>query len=475
MVYQRSTEGAHRLWADLVGDESYTWDRFLPWYKKSVNLTAPNMELRMANSTPEYVLADAIDGSGQGHLRVTWPNYAQAFGTWIAEGWNQLNVAGIQGFMSGNLIGHSWVTFTINPDTQQRETSETAFLRSTIGNPDYTLHPRAMVKRVLFDGTKATGILVDTEGLEYVLSARKEVILTAGVFGTPQILMTSGIGPASLLESLDIPVIADRPGVGQNLQDHVFYGVGYRVNAPTVSSLLDPGYAAEQARLYHEHAAGMYTSPVTDVLNWEKIPAPLRAGWSNASHGALNAMPSDWPEVEYVSIPAFLGSQIYTRHSDPNDGYNYATLGIALVAPQSRGNVSIVSGDTYDHPLINPAFLTHQADVDVAIAAVKRVRQVFATDALQEHVIGDEYFPGSQVSTDDQIADFVRESFNTMWHAACTAAMGRPNDPKAVVDTEGRVYGVQGLRVADAAAFPVLVPGHLISTICKFDISPWYP
>ncbi|KAK2603578.1 hypothetical protein QQS21_004258 [Conoideocrella luteorostrata] len=465
MVYHRPPKGAHKRWADMVGDDAYSWDKFFPWYKKSVNFTAPNMNLRMANSTPEYVAADAADG--QGHLSVTWPNYGQAFGTWATEAFKQVGLSVVQGFLSGKLLGQSWVSFTINPQTMHRESSETAFLRSSLGNPDYKLHPRTMVKKIIFKGKRATGVLVDTEGFQYVLSARKEVILSAGTFGSPQILMVSGVGPARHLQSLNIPVVRDSPGVGKNMQDHVLYGVGYRVNAPTISSLQNPTYAAEQARLYQEQAAGMYTSPATDVLAWEKIPASLKQSWTNRSRDALATMPADWPEVEYIAIPALLGAQVNSRHTDPNDGFNYATLAIAVVAPQSRGTLSIASADTYDQPIINPGFLTNRADVDVAVAAVKRIRQVAATGVMQKNIIGDEYFPGKNVSTDAEIEHFVRSSFNTMWHAAGTCAMGRIGDPKAVVDSKGRVIGTEGLRVADASAFPFLVPGHLVSTVCK--------
>lgn len=469
MVYQRASYGTHMQWANMVGDDNYEWDNFLPWYKKSVNFTGPNMSLRMANSTPEFVAADA--GDGQGPLSVTWSHYAQAFGTWATEGLKQIGLPIIRGFLSGELIGQAYVTFTLDADKMTRESSETSFLRSALGNPDYKLHPRTMAKRILFDeNKKATGVLVETESFEYVLSARKEIILSAGVFGSPQLLLASGVGPCETLESLDIPVVADRPGVGQNMQDHLFYGISYRVNAPTISSLQIPSFAAEQAKLYKNKAAGMYASPVSDVLAFEKIPEHLRSGWSNETLATLISLPIDWPEVEYNSVSAYLGPQADSRFGDPNDGFNYATLASILVAPQSRGNLTIVSADTNVAPLINPGYLTNQVDVDVAIAGFKRVREFYATEAMQSFVIGDEYFPGKSVMTDEQIEDFIRHQFNTIWHAACTCSMGKVEDPNAVVDSQGRVISVEGLRVVDASAFPLLTPGHLMSTVCESSI-----
>ncbi|PQE06732.1 glucose-methanol-choline oxidoreductase protein [Rutstroemia sp. NJR-2017a BBW] len=469
MVYQRSTEGTQQVWADQVGDDSWTFDNLLPYYKKSVNFTEPNMELRFANATPAFEAEFAANEVATGPLSVTWSHYSQAFGTWATEGLKQIGIDIIPNFLSGKLIGQSYVTFTMDAETMTRDSSETSFLRAGMSDPALKVYTLSMAKQILFDADKkATGVLLETGGMPFTLSANKEVILSAGVFGSPQLLMASGVGPAAELEALDIPVIVDLPGVGQGMQDHLFTGIGYRVNAPTISLLNDPEFASSQAELYSQTpAAGMYTSPNTDVLGWEKIPASLRTGWSNESQTATAAYPADWPEVEYIAISSFLGPQVIAG-TDPSDGYNYATLAIALVAPRSRGSIKIVSKDTNVAPLIDPGFLTVQSDVDIMVAAVKRVRQFYATDAMQSFVIGDEYYPGANVSTDADIEAFVRESFNTIWHATSTCAMGKPNDTLAVVDTQARVYGVSNLRVVDAAAFPLLPPGHPMSTVYAF-------
>lgn len=457
-------------WADQVGDDSYEWDNFLPYYQKSVNFTAPNMDLRSANSTPAFVATEAANLPATGPLSVTWSNYAQAFGTWAIEGLVQIGIPVIPGFLGGSLIGSSYPTFTLDAEKMTRESSETSFLRVGLQSSDLKVYTLSMAKKILFDESKtATGVLVETGGYPFTLTANKEVILSAGVFGSPQILLASGVGPAEELTPLGIEVIADRPGVGKGMQDHVFTGVGYRVNAPTISLLgNDPAFAAEQAALYENSpAAGMYTSPDTDVLGWEKIPNKYRSKWSHETQTALAEYPADWPEVEYIAISSFLGNQVI-EGTDPRDGYNYATMAIALVAPRSRGSLTITSPDTNVAPLIDPGFLTVKSDVDILVASVKRVREFYATDALQSFVIGDEYFPGANVSTDAQIEEFVRTSFNTIWHATSTCSMGRVNDTNTVVDSQARVLGVSGVRVVDAAAFPLLPPGHPMSTVCKF-------
>jgi choline dehydrogenase-like flavoprotein len=144
----------------------------------------------------------------------------------------------------------------------------------------------------------------------------------------------------------------------------------------------------------------------------------------------------------------------------------YASLITALVAPVSRGSVTISSADTAVAPIIDPGFLTAPADQDVALAAFKRARDFFATKAVQPVLIGGEYDPGPRVSTDAQILQWIRNNVMTVWHASCTCAMGKSNNPLAVVDSHARVIGVSNLRVVDASAFPILPPGHPQSTVC---------
>ena len=468
MVYQRGSVGSYQRWADAVGDQSYAWKNFLPYFQKSVTFTPPDTSLRFSNSTPKYDAEAAARGNG-GPLSVTFSHYAQAFGTWATRGFQQIGIPEIRGFLSGKLIGQSVSTFTIDATTMQRDSSETSFLAQGLKNPALQVHPLTLAKQILFDANKkAMGVRVDTAGVSYVLTARKEVILSAGSYGSPHLLMVSGVGPAATLQGLKIPVVADLPGVGQGMQDHMWYDISYRVNGITLTALAnDPAFAAEQAQLYNDKAAGLYTSPGTDVIAWEKIPASLRQNWSNQTKSALAAYPADWPEVEYISISAYLGDMQDLRSPGPLDGFNYASLAAALVAPRSRGNVSITSADISVAPLINPNFLTEQSDVDIMVASFKRIRQFYATQAMQSFVIGDEYYPGKEVATDTEIEEHIRKNFNTIWHSTSTCAMGQVNDTRTVVDHRARVVGVKGLRVVDAAAFPLLPPGHPMATVCK--------
>lgn len=473
MAYHRGTQSSYKRWADLVGDQSYTFSEFLPWFEKSLKFTPPDMDLRFTNGTAEYDAS--VMGNGTGPLSVTFSHYVQAFGTWATRGLQAIGIPIIRNFQSGALLGQSYSMFTINATTMTRDSSETSFLRQGLRYPNYKVYQTTTAKRILFnDNKKAIGVLVDTLGKEYHLTATKEVIVTAGVFGSPQLLMVSGIGPPATLQQYGIPVISERAGVGQNMQDHIYFGPSYRVNAPTFSSFSDPAFAAQAAADFNERAAGIYTNPTTDVLAWEKAPQALRSKFSSTTLAKLATFPPDWPEIEYLSLGAYLGYQKNLATGDPNDGYNYASLAVAIVAPLSRGNVTISSPDAAVSAIINPNWLTDRADMDVAIAGFKRVRQFWQTEPMRQFTVGDgEAFPGlTEVQTDAQIENIIRRSMNTIYHAACTCKMGMKNDSMAVVDMKGRVFGVEGLRVVDASAFPELPPGHPQATVCELFIIP---
>lgn len=156
--------------------------------------------------------------------------------------------------------------------------------------------------------------------------------------------------------------------------------------------------------------------------------------------------------------------------NQPEDGYQYASMLAVLITPTSRGNITLRSADTDDLPVINPNWLATQSDQEVAIAMFKRVRAAFQSKAMAPVIIGNEYNPGLEVQSDEQILQWIKDNVMTLWHAACTCKMGTSDDEMAVVDSQARVYGVQGVRVVDASAFPFLPPGHPQSTVCKFTL-----
>ena len=356
---------------------------------------------------------------------------------------------------------------TIDPTRATRSSSESSFLNDTRARARDTLrvYNNTLAKKLLFSGSIARGVLASSEGNEYVLSARKEIIISAGAFQSPQLLMVSGIGPRRMLRGLGIPLVKELPGVGKNLWDHAYYGTTFRVNVPTASAGPNsPDAAAAAAQAYLSNATGPLSVPGTMVLGWENLPSELRRTIPPAAWALLEkTFPPDWPQLEFLPVSGFLGNQSNYRAQDPADGFNYASVATAVVAPLSRGDISINSTSMGDPPLINPNWLTHPVDIQLAIAAFKRQRAVW--NHLRNLTIGEEYFPGPEVQSNKDILNFIRQNLAPVWHAASTCKMGHRSDPMAVIDTNVKVYGVERLRVVDASSFPFLPPGHPQATI----------
>ena len=176
-------------------------------------------------------------------------------------------------------------------------------------------------------------------------------------------------------------------------------------------------------------------------------------------HLDLARLPLDWPELEYFTLPSWVGDFQDPTQGGPTDGYQYATLMAVNIAPMSRGSISISSASMKDQPLINLNWFTNQTDIEVVTAGFKRLRNIFESSAMRPITIGPEYYPGASVTSDAQIMQYIRRAFNTMYHAAASNKMGKPDDRYAVVDSKGRVYGTKKVRVVDASAFPFLPPG----------------
>ncbi|EFQ27331.1 GMC oxidoreductase [Colletotrichum graminicola] len=466
MIYQRGTVQTYQKWADAVGDDSYTWDALLPYFKKSVKFTTPKSS-RSPNASAKYN-SGAFSAAG-GPLDVSYANYAQPFSAYLEPSLNEIGISQTQDFNSGQVMGAQYCSSTIQPNSQKRESSQTSFLDEAIGRSNLKVYQLCLAKRILFDNNKrATGVVVTSNlGLgTFTLQARKEVILSAGAFQSPQLLMVSGIGPRDQLEKFNIPVVAERPGVGKTMEDHVFFGPTWRVKVQTLTRLAnDLVYTAAQfAGPYTLLKQGPLTNPIADFLGWEKTPRDLIS--AEAAAVLDNEFPPDWPEIEYLSAPGYVGDFSNLLTTQPKDGYQYATILGALVAPLSRGTVTLASADTQDLPLINPNWLTDPTDVAVAIATFKRMRQAFASNSMRP-VLADnkEYFPGPGIETDEQILQNIRNTVMTVWHASCTCRMGKKDNPMAVVDKDAKVIGVDGLRVVDASSFALLPPGHPQSTV----------
>jgi choline dehydrogenase len=459
MLWHRGTNGSYDKLASEVEDESYIFDKLLPYFQRTTHINYPHDESLRGHATLHYDLS-AYNDSLEIHqpLQVSWANFAKAFSSWTAKGLSAVGVKPSPGLDSGELYGSSYSLTSITADDQRRESSQTSFLDYAMRTTDIKVYTKAMARGILFDNDTATGVLVTTADKNYTITARKEVILSAGAFQSPQLLMVSGVGPKATLEQHAIPAVKDLPGVGQSMMDHTYFGIAHRVNVPTASKLKnDPAYAAAAAESYRANGTRPLTSAV-DLIAFERLVDGVPELMPNTTVRDLNGeFPADWPDVEYLSQDSWSGLP-NVNLQQPTDDSNYAQLIAAMLSPFSRGNLTISSADMAVHPVINPNWLTDSRDKDQAIAAFKRMRQIWTQ--MSEATTGDEYMPGSEVQSDEAILEWIQKDAITIWHASSTCKMGRKGDPLAVVDSKARVYGLQGLRVVDASAFLFLTPGH---------------
>lgn len=398
-----------------------------------------------------------------------------------------MGIAEAQDFNSGTLMGHQFCMMTIRPFDQTRSSSEAAFLLYDNHVEKMTIYQNTLVKKILFDDQKRAIGVRASRWWDFAIKARHEVIISAGAFQSPQLLMVSGIGPVGTLMKHNIPIISNLPGVGQNMWDHAFFGPSYQVKVSTFSMLAQSSFwFAEQIASYGFFHNGMLTNPSTDYLAFEKIPVPWRPSLSVEAERDLSWFPDDWPEVEVISnphqltvsrrkltSPQYLAASAYVGNfSDPFNQQpawpnQYATIIGCLVAPTSRGNVTIRSADITDLPIINPNWLGTEVDQKLAVSTYRRVRDTFQHPSMKEVVVGQEYFPGMKHQSDAELLEIIQKTVMTIFHASCTCKMGTQDDLTAVVDNRARVFGVTNLRVVDASAFPFLPPGHPQSTVCK--------
>ncbi|KAF7531934.1 hypothetical protein G7054_g8440 [Neopestalotiopsis clavispora] len=466
MIHHRGSKGSYDMWADEVGDASYQFDSLLPYFEKAVNFTPPDTTKRRANASTQYD-PNAFTTPG-GPVQIGYTNWVSDWATWLEKGMQAIGMNRTIGFSSGDLLGYHYSQSTIRASDQTRSSSaEYIYTAVNEGLESLKVYTQTLARKVLFDGNNtATGVQVTSLGVTYNINAAKEVILSAGSFQSPQLLMVSGIGPKATLEEFDIGVIVDAPGVGQNMWDHIMFGPAYQVNFNTLDRVLhDPVVLAESLAEYVADGTGPLSSNVVEFIGWEKLPDEYRETWSAETQEALAQFPDDWPEVEHISGNGYIGNFRFPALQQPLDGKQYATILGAMVAPVSRGNVTIKSSSTTDLPLVNPNWLSAKADQEVAVSWWRRMREVWNTAVVQEIVIGEEYWPGTDTDTDEEILAVIQDALMTVWHAAGTCKMGKEGDEMAVIDNEAKVFGVQGLRVVDASSFPILPPGHPTSTI----------
>ncbi|SCZ92617.1 BZ3500_MvSof-1268-A1-R1_Chr5-2g08035 [Microbotryum saponariae] len=506
MIYQRPDKSSFDAWEQATaGQDSpgWTWEDVYPYFTKSVVITPANNQKRGAQYTPRYnPAAFPQTDSSKAPLTLGYANFAFEYGTTLAAAYDELGYPAASDFSSGTLNGYAYNPSTIDASNGHRATSQ-KFIKNAQneGLSNLKVITNAMVKKINFDsqmnGEWCTKMWVPSAhfdqsstcggpcaavsctyttllgAFQTTVSARREIILSAGAFQSPQLLMLSGIGPKAQLSKFGINQLVDLPGVGQNLQDHVFFSPGYEIknhiyNLGGETQLFKLLLAGGSALLTN---SGSLTNPVADHLNWGRFndsffqAHPEAAALSDTSqYGSL------WPHYEFLAAPGLTQdfSNLFTLNSalaaQSPPRFFYSLLG-ALVAPLSRGTVSLASADSSVYPNIDPNWITHPGDQAVAIEIFKKIRRIFNTKAFRAvRANNQEYYPGLDVQSDADILKTIQASVQTVWHAACTCAMGA-RSKGGVLDPYLRVHGVNRLRVVDASSFPMLPPGHPQSSI----------
>lgn len=295
----RGTKSTYHAWAEAVQDPSYEWDEILPFFERTFHFTPPNPDNGLDNTSIHWnASAFSSENPVEGSIQISYPNFRSPFSTWLKLGFEESGIPETNDFVSGSLMGTQYSAAEISPVDERRSSSD-FLLGLAEEEPFLTACTRSLARRILFDDQlNAQGVEIEKDGKVWTASAAKEIIVSAGAFNSPQVLMVSGIGPRDQLENLDIPVLADLPGVGQNMWDHVFFAQSYPVAVETLTKLFtDTTYMTEQILRYQtSHDGPMTYAP--NFLAWENLPPSYHAEFSAGTQEELSNFPADWPQAE---------------------------------------------------------------------------------------------------------------------------------------------------------------------------------
>ncbi|WP_108444952.1 GMC family oxidoreductase [Halomonas denitrificans] len=435
MLYLRGQARDYDGWAELTGDDAWRWENCLPDFMKHED------HYRLDDGGD----ADAAHRDFHGHggewrverQRLKW----QVLDDFAAAA-VQAGIPRTRDFNRGDNEGVDY--FEVNQRGGWRWNTAKAFLRGVEKRDNLTLWHSTLVRGLEFAKGRGSepcccGVTVERGGEVVTASASREVILAAGAIGSPQLLQLSGIGPADLLAEHGIPVVADLPGVGENLQDHLQIRSVYRLTgARTLNTLANS--LLGKAKIGLEYA-------LTRSGPMSMAPSQLCA-FTRSSDDQPH------PNLEYHVQPLSLEAFGQPLHDFPA-----ITASVCNLNPTSRGTVRIKSADPREAPAIAPNYLSTPEDRRVAADSLRVTRRIAEQPALARYR-PEEFKPGLQYQSDDDLARLAGDIGTTIFHPVGTAKMGRDDDPQAVVDARLRVRGVRGLRVVDASIMPTITSGN---------------
>ena len=424
MIWQRGNPLDYERWSRDAGMQDWDYAHCLPYFKKMENCLADPSNPFRGNSGPLELERGPTKS----------PLFAAFFKATEEAGYPRTD--DVNGYRQ-----EGFAAFDRNVRRGRRLSSARAYLHPVMKRKNLTVKTRAMVTKVLFDGKRATGVEAIIKGKKQIFSAH-EVILCGGAINTPQILQISGVGNAHELSALGIDVVADLPGVGENLQDHLEVYVQYACKKPVSMQPM--------LKLWRRPFIG---------ARW----LFFRSGPGATNHFEAGGFTRSNSDVKYPNLMFhFLPLAIRYDGSAPSGGHGYQ-VHVGPMYSDARGSVKIKSTDPFVKPALRFNYLSTDQDRREWVEAVRVARDILTQKAMDEFNAG-ETSPGPTVSTDDEILEWVRRDGETALHPSCTAKMG--TDSMSVVDPQTmRVHGIEGLRICDASVFPYVTNGNIYAPV----------
>ena len=419
LIFIRGQKEDYDGWRDL-GNAGWGWDDVLPYFKKAEGndrlgepLHSQTGPLKASSIPKKHALVEAFKKA------------ANTLGVPTTDDFNNLTQEGVGYFQLSTHKGF-------------RCSAAVAYLKPAKHRSNLTILTNSQVGKVIFENKKAVGVEFIQQGIKKTVHANKEVILSAGAIQSPQILQLSGIGPAKLLQELNIPVIHDLPGVGENLQDHLQFRLIYELNQPISTN----------------DQLSSWFGKLKMGLDWLLFRGgPLSIGINQGGLFTRVMKDSKTPDIQFHM--ATLSAEMAGGKVHPFSGF---TMSVCQLRPESRGYVRIQSTDPLVPPKMFANYLATQYDRDTSVAAVNFARKMAQTEPLRS-LITREVKPNNPKS-DEEVLEFCRNNGATIFHPTGTCQMGTDSNPMAVLDSSLKVRGVQGLRVVDCSAMPTVPSGN---------------
>ncbi|GAA6121251.1 GMC family oxidoreductase N-terminal domain-containing protein [Acidovorax sp. FG27] len=446
MIYMRGQARDYDHWAHTTGDDTWRWDNVLPAFRRHEDHWRLDKPDTASERFRQLHGSKTTGGLGEWRVekqRLRW-DVLDAF----AQAAQQAGIPATDDFNGGDNEGVGY--FEVNQKAGWRWNTAKAFLRPTCyGRPNFEMWTAAQATRLLIetrgDGSlRCTGVQVWTGDEMVQAHATREVVLSAGAVNSPQLLQLSGIGPADLLARHGIDAVADLPGVGANLQDHLQIRAVYKVNhVPTLNVLA--GSWLGKARIGLEYAL-------------------RRSGPMSMAPSQLGAFTRSSPNQPYANLEYHVQPLSLEAFGEPLHAFPAFTASVCNLNPTSRGTVRIKSADFRQGPAIAPNYLSTPEDRQVAADSLRVTRRIAAQPALARYE-PTEWKPGPQYESDEDLARLAGDIATTIFHPVGTTRMGRDGDPMAVLDSrlrvrDGRGGTIAGLRVVDAGAMPTITSGN---------------